>query len=179
MRKTTRLIKQLESCPSGKKGWREFEETCIKILLYLFESSLGKPKIQPRSYSGIDRRDAIFPNRHSTGNTGWAHIYRELDARLIPFEFKNYGSLHIGKDEVIQTSSYLRKPMGRFAILCCNKLPNRAAHIKRNTIFSEEGKVILFLTKEHLKEMVFIKERGEDPTDLIIDLIEWFYIQYE
>jgi hypothetical protein len=39
--------------------------------------------------------------------------------------------------------------------------------------------LILFLTKDHLKEMLFIKERGEDPGDLIVDLVERFYLQHE
>jgi hypothetical protein len=57
--------------------------------------------------------------------------------------------------------------------------PDNGAHIKRNSIFSEEQKVILFLTTEHLIEMLAIKERGEDPSDLILDLLERFYIQHE
>jgi len=27
--------------------------------------------------------------------------------------------------------------------------------------------------------MLFIKERGEDPSDLIMDMVERFYIQHE
>jgi len=41
------------------------------------------------------------------------------------------------------------------------------------------GTVILFVTTEQLIEMLFIKERGEDPSDLIIDMIERFYLQHE
>ena len=63
--------------------------------------------------------------------------------------------------------------------MICSKVPDNGAHIQRNTIFSRHGKVILFLTKEHLKEMLFIKERGEDPSDLIVDLVEKFYLQHE
>jgi hypothetical protein len=37
----------------------------------------------------------------------------------------------------------------------------------------------LFVTVDHLKEMLFIKERGEDPSDLIMDLVERFYVQHE
>ena len=69
--------------------------------------------------------------------------------------------------------------MGRLAILICSKDPNKQAYIRRNTIYTNEKKVILFMTKEHLKEMLAMKERGEDPSDLIIDLIELFYIQHE
>ena len=179
MSKAGDLITKLLSCPAGAAGWKAFEDVCLKILRYLFVPPLAEPKIQSRTYSGIDRRDAVFPNRNfNTANT-WGHLLRELDARMILFEFKNYDVTEIGKEEVDQTRNYMTEPMGRLGIMVCNKAPNEAAHIRRNTIFSSEKKVILFLTKDHLKEMLFIKERGEDPADLIIDLIEWFYLQYE
>lgn len=63
--------------------------------------------------------------------------------------------------------------------MVCSKRPAGSAHSKRNSIYSEDGKVILFLSKEHLIEMLYIKERGEDPSDLIMDLVEEFYLQHE
>jgi hypothetical protein len=39
--------------------------------------------------------------------------------------------------------------------------------------------VILFLTPDGIKEIVYIKERGEDPADLIMDMVEEFYLQHE
>ena len=89
-------------------------------------------------------------------------------------EFKNYDTEDIGKDEVNQTRNYLTKPMGRLAILVTNKAPGDAAHVKRNSIFSEDKKVILFITTQQLIEMLDIKERGEDPADLIMDAVERF-----
>ncbi len=56
---------------------------------------------------------------------------------------------------------------------------SRKDTIKRNTIYSEEHKVILFVTTDHLIEMLAIKERGEDPSDLIMDMVERFYMQHE
>jgi hypothetical protein len=179
MSSTGELVERLDSCPAGRDGWHAFEDVCIEILMHLFVPPLREPKIQPRTYSGIDRRDAVFPNRNFDGNGNWSSLYKELNARLVLFEFKNYDATDIGKDEVNQTRNYLTGPMGRLAILCCNKDPDTAAYIKRNTIFSEERKVILFITTEHLKEMLYIKERGDDPSDLIIDLLESFYLQHE
>ncbi len=121
----------------------------------------------------------MFPNRNFDVANNWVLLLRELNVRMVLFEFKNYDTTEIGKEEVDQTRNYMTAPMGRLAIMVCNKLPNDAAHIRRNTIFSAEGKVILFLTKDRLKEMLFIKERGEDPADLIVDLVEWFYLQHE
>jgi len=173
------IADRLYSCPRGIVGWKQFEDTCIEILCYLFVPPLAPPKIQRRTCSGMDRRDAIFPNRNFNLSNIWGHLLKELEARLILFEFKNYDKEEIGKEEVDQARNYLTAPMGRLAIMCCNKLPNEAAHRRRNSIFSTEEKVILFLIPKHLKEMIFIKERGEDPADLIMDMVEEFYIQHE
>jgi hypothetical protein len=68
--------------------------------------------------------------------------------------------------------------MGRLAVMCCNKMPAEGAHRPRDTIFTGE-KVILFVATEQLVEMLYIKERGQDPTDLLLDLVEEFYLQHE
>lgn len=179
MRTPDDIRARLRACEPGRPGWKEFEDACLEALTHLFVPPLAKPIAQPKTYSGLDRRDAIFPNRNHEGPGNWSQLYKELDARMILFEFKNYDSEQVGKDEVNQTRNYLRKPMGRLAVLCTNKAPEPQAHIKRNTIYSEDKTVILFITPAHLIEMLAIKERGEDPSDLIIDLLELFYIQHE
>ncbi|HEY9621174.1 MAG TPA: hypothetical protein V6C78_12430 [Crinalium sp.] len=179
MNQVTNLVNQLDSCPVGERSWRKFEDLCVEILQFLFVPPLVRPIIQPRTYSGTNRRDAVFPNRNFDEKHGWGLLLRELEARMILFEFKNYGTTDIGHEEVIQTDNYLTEPMGRLAIMRCSKLPDAGAHIQRNTIYSRRRKIILFMTKEHLKEMLFIKERGEDPCDLIVDLVERFYLQHE
>ena len=170
---------RLAACPAGSAGWYAFEQVCIDALTYLFVPPLMKPLIQPRTYSGIDRRDAVFPNRHDIGDSNWARLHRELDVRLLLFEFKNYDKSDVGKDEVNQTHNYLKGTMGRLAILCSNKTPVEAAHIKRNAIYSEFKKMILFLSKDQLLEMIAIKERRDDPSDLLMDMVELFYLQHE
>jgi hypothetical protein len=94
---------------------------------------------------------------------------------MVLVEFKNYDKEEVGKDEVIQTSSYMRQPMGRLALMVVNKDPDGSAYIKRNSIYSEFQRVIMFLKKDHLKEMLYMKERDEDPADLVMDAIERFY----
>ncbi len=36
MNQVTRLIKQLDNCPAGAKGWSDFEKICTDILTFLF-----------------------------------------------------------------------------------------------------------------------------------------------
>jgi hypothetical protein len=166
------IRRRLLACPAGWAAWREFEDAALAALEHLFVPPLTKPITQPRTYSGIDRRDAVFPNRNLDGGGHWTHLLHELGARMVLVEFKNYDREEIGKDEVNQIRNYLRGPMGKLAILIANKPPSQAAHVKRNTIFSQDGIVILFLTTQQLVEMLDIKERGEDPADLIMDAVE-------
>jgi hypothetical protein len=173
------LRSALEAVPRGLSGWKELEAAGTNALRHLFVPPLADPKIQARSYSGIDRRDAIFPNRNHGLPNHWGRLLQELEARMVLVEFKNYDSQEVGKDEVNQTRNYLTRPLGRLALIVSTKKPNHAAHVKRNTVYSEEGKVIVFLSVEHLKEMLYMKERGEDPADLIVDAIERFYIEWE
>lgn len=179
MSEAKELRLRLTECPAGLKGWKIFEDACTDTLRFLFVPPLIEPLSQPRSFSGIDRRDAVFPNRNLDASNNWGHFYKELEARMILFEFKNYDKEEVGKDETNQTRNYMKKTMGRLGFICSNRTPNKAAHIKRNSIFNEDGKVILFVTVAHLKEMLLIKERGEDPSDLLMDLLEEFYVQHE
>lgn len=179
MSRTTDLVDRLYACHAGRTNWHEFECVCGEILEHLFVPPLSRPIAQPRTYSGTNRRDLVFPNRIVDGATNWGLLRYELNARMVLFEFKNYNLTEIGHEEVVQADNYLNEPMGKLAIIVCSRLPDNGAHIQRNTIYGRSGKVILFVTKDHLKEMLFIKERGEDPSDLIIDLVEQFYLQHE
>ncbi|MBT3258190.1 MAG: hypothetical protein HN366_17280 [Deltaproteobacteria bacterium] len=184
MSQVNAFILQLDTCPLGSGGWVQFENICTDILSFLFVPPLSSPNLQSRTYSGVNRRDAIYPNRNITPNTtvnsqNWHHLFLELNARMILVEFKNYDATEIGHEEVNQTRNYITNPMGRLGIMVCSKTPNEAAHRQRNTVFTQDQKVILFLNKAHLKEMLAMKERGEDPSDFIIDLVERFYMQHE
>jgi hypothetical protein len=184
MSRYNEFIQKLESCPCGMSGWSTFENLCVEILEYLFNPCIKLHSKQPRTYSDVNRMDAIFSNRNITPSENhpiknWYYLYKELQARLILFEFKNYDASEITHDEVNQTRNYLTEPMGKLAIMICSKKPVDKAHRQRNIVYTQEKKVILFLTKDDLREMLAIKERGEEPSDLIVDMVESFYIQHE
>lgn len=178
------LLREIDDCPVGREGWAQFEEICTRVLEFLFVPPLTRPNRQLRTYSGVNRRDAIFPNRNIT-NTGienclnWHHLYVELNARFILFEFKNYNSKLLSHEEVNQTRNYLVSAIGKLGIIISTRDPEDSAIRQRNIAYTQEGKVIIFLKREHLKEMLAMKERNEDPSDLIMDMIELFYIQHE
>jgi hypothetical protein len=173
------LHARLAACPPGHAGWRHFEDTALEILCHLLVPPLIKPRIQQRSLSGIDRRDAVFPNRVLDTSQPWGLLRNDHDARYVLVEFKNYDSEEIGRDEVDQTRNYMTKALGRLALVVCNKRPHESARRRRNMVFSEESKVILFLTSANLREMLDMKDRGDDPTNFILDAVDEFLLQHE
>jgi len=175
---TQNLIKELENCAEGMEGWKEYEDVCIKIFKYLFVPPLSEPKIQSRRESGIDIRDAIFPNR--AANENWKFIREDYDAKYIVIEFKNYAKKgsEIDKYVVIQIDDYLKKTIGRFGIICSKKTPNDSGLQKRKDMFIEHNKLILFVNNEHLKDMLLRKYKNMDPSDVIIDLIDDFSLKF-
>lgn len=173
------LRDRLASVPGGLSGWRQFEDVATQVLTHLFVPPLQPPMRQPRSYSGTERRDAVLPNRNHDKDNAWGHLLRELEARMVLFEFKNYDTQPLGKDEVNQTRNYLTPPIGRLGVVVCRTAADKGAHVVRNSAYSQERKVILFLTPADLAEMLFMKERGEDPADFLLDAVERFYVQWE
>jgi hypothetical protein len=173
-----KLMKELDNCPEGMNGWKDYENICIKILSHLFVPPLKEPRIQSRRESGIDIRDAVFPNRSSDEN--WKFIRDDYDAKYIVVEFKNYSKdgSEIDKQVVLQIADYLKKTIGRFGIVCSKKLPDKSGLEKRRDIFIEDGKLILFLCNENLKEMLLRKYKKLDPSDVIISLIDDFSLRF-
>jgi hypothetical protein len=113
-----------------------------------------------------------------TPDTMWGQLRLELEARMPLVEFKNFDG-PIGKEEIDQTRNYLTNALGRFALVCSREEPSPQAKLRRNQVYTHDRKVILFLQDGDLREMLRMKERGEDPAFFLMDLVELFYIQHE
>ncbi|MCH1868785.1 hypothetical protein [Nocardioides sp. CFH 31398] len=173
------LRKRLGECPAGSDGWSKFEQVGLEVLEAVLVPPLEPAMVQSRTLEGVERRDAVFPNRVRDSSSTWGILHADYKARLIPVEFKNYDKSGIGKDEVNQAGIYLRSPWGKLAMLCRNKEPKKSAYRQRNTIYNHSGKVILFVTLADLLEMLDILERGENPSDFVLDKVEEFLLQHD
>lgn len=178
--KINKMISNLKDCPEGKEGWKDYENICIEILNYLFVPPLKKPRIQSRTESGLDIRDALYPNR--CDHIDWQIIRSDYDAKYILVEFKNYSTnkegSEIDKEVVYQAKNYLKKTIGRIAFICSKKKPNGSGIEAQKQAFIEDNKLILFLNNEHLIEMLMRKYRTEEPLDIITDLIDEFNTKF-
>jgi hypothetical protein len=178
MSKAEALRQRLKACPRGQAGWRDFEDICIDTLRYLFVPPLKEPKVQARTIFGTERRDAMFPNWVLDHASNWGMLREEFSAKIIVCEFKNYEA-EIGQEEAVQAGGYLHDHIGKLGFMICSKLPNQGAHAKRNIIYREDKKLVLFITVEHLVEMIAYRELGEDPSFVIMDLIDAFRMEYQ
>jgi hypothetical protein len=151
----------------------------VDVLTHLFVPPLQPPHVQPSTLASAERRDAVFPNRQRDPKSNWGLLHKDHGARMILIEFKNYDKKEISPEQVTQTGSYMRNSWGQLAIMCCSKNPNGSAHKVRNTIYSQQGKMILFLTIAHLREMLDMKDRGQEPSDFILDSVEEFLLQHD
>jgi len=175
-KKDVDLVARLSNCPLGKSGWKQFEDICTDILIEAFVPPLKPPKPQARTLNGLERRDALFPLRNVEG--GWEKIQQEFGAKFLLCEFKNYSELFT-KDEVNQTRNYLRDTVGKIGIIFSRKGPDDGALKMRNSIYSQERKVILFFDEARLIELLRLKTAGQNPLDLIQDALDDFYISHE
>lgn len=173
---STHFIERLTKCQPGQRDCHIYEDICIAILIEVCVPPLKQPKIQPRTLSGLERRDALFPLRGA--NQGWEDIRHDFAANFLLCEFKNYTE-PFSKDEVNQTRNYLRRTIGRIGIIFSRKGASESAKKMRNTVFAEEQKVILFFEDRHLIELLKMKEADQNPLDLIQEAIDEFYILYE
>ncbi len=175
------LKDELIACPLGWMAWRRFEIICNKILTYLFVPPLYMPKSQVPTRRGHRRRDVIFSNRNVHTNNVWAILRTDYNAHYIVVDFKNYDLTDIKSNEVSQLCNYLLPHIGRFGILVCSKTPKNSAYEERKSRFgrSDDKKLVIFLMKENLIEMIDMKIENDNPENFIFDKIDNFLLSYD
>ncbi len=161
--------KRLKECPAGQKGFKQYEKLCSEILQYNFEGKLKHIKDQKSTDDGSQIRDTIFRNLR-VGDL-FDRIFSRFDADFIVFDPKNYSD-QITKTEVDSISKYASPAIGRFVVLISPKGADDATAKTQHRIFNTDKKVILSISNADLLEMIERKERGENPEDLLDDLLD-------
>lgn len=165
------LCQRLKGIKAGKgKVATEFENACIDALKYLFEDDLINWSPQKSSKGSLHRYDVIA--RVSSQNDFWNSIIADHRARYVIFEFKNSGKL-ITQAEIYSTEKYLYpQAMRSTGIIISRKGANRNAIRVMHGAFREAGKLILSLNIDQMCEMLHMRDQGEDPAQLLSDVIE-------
>jgi len=170
------LLSQLGGCQPGKNGWSHFEEQATQLFKFLFVPPLSPPRIQSRNESGLNIRDAVFPN--ATEGGFWRLLDHRYTARLIPLECKNYVK-PVGQESVNQLSRYLRgKALGKVGFLASRCEPSSHAKKARSEVFRDLDQIIVFLSDFDFSQLIEMKRLTKRPEDYLQRKIDDFSLEY-
>jgi hypothetical protein len=166
------LCNELELLKPGKEEWSKYEEKCDSIIKYLFADNLYGWHRQLRTDDGLNRYDYIC--RINPATAFWRFLVEELNSRYIVFEFKNYND-EITQGQVLTTEKYLlEKALRRVAIIISRKGSSNNADMMMQGAMREHGKLILTIDDKKICEMLNMRDRGEDPSDLLFEMVDRF-----
>lgn len=173
-RSGTELCKELRSLKRGKVTSSAYEDLCERIIKYLFFTQLSGWHRQKRTHDGLSRVDFIC--RIKPGIDFWDFVITHLNSRYILFEFKNYRA-SVKQEQILTTEKYLlEKGLRRIAIVMSRAGSSKSAMKMAQGAMREHGKLILVLDDDLVCRMLHMKERGEDPADLLFEVADEFLL---
>jgi hypothetical protein len=169
LEKARSALKHLRGLETGRQ-YAAYEKDVCLILATVFHPHLTDPRPQARTLGGGRRRDILFSNYSS--HPFWQRVSQRHDATLIVFEVKNVKRLDVRY--VDQVAAYLTPRPDRLGFLVSRTLAKESMIQHAVEVFKTERKVILFLCDNDLEEMLKLKERGDEPTELVMQRYDNF-----
>lgn len=172
--KSEQLIDELLKVSFGKidKSDKKYEKICTKIIKYLFETEFTQIKEQSGTDDELFVMDLICGIKGS--NAFWRILIEHYNTRFVVFEYKNYQQ-ELTQNNIFITEKYLfNSALRNVAILISRMGLSKNAVKATEGILKEEGKLIISLTDEDLIIMLKMKEKGEEPSDYLLEKLENF-----
>ncbi|NIQ81859.1 MAG: hypothetical protein GTN93_28035 [Anaerolineae bacterium] len=168
------LCDELDRVKRGKEAWAAYEGLCTRILEYLFPNDLHGWHKQKRTDDGLNRFDFVCRVRPTTDF--WNFLIEHLDSRYVLFEFKNYTG-KIKQGQILTTEKYLlERGLRKVALVFTRGGAEKDAMKMTQGAMREHGKLMLVLDDAQICKMLNMKDRGEDPSDLLFDLTDDFLL---
>jgi hypothetical protein len=165
---------RLEACPTGLDHFNQYEKLGTEIWEYIFEGKLGIPKVQRTTNDRVQRRDSLFPNLRVS--RFFQRVFDRFDADFVIVDFKNYAD-PITSDEIEDVGNYANQAIGNFVVAVTRQGGSSAAmtaQVRR----LRDGVAIITVSDSQMLEMIARKERGENPEDVLSDLLDELLIKY-
>lgn len=166
---------RLATCPSGRDHFDEFEAIGTDLWRYVFGGKLGEPKVQRTTSDRVQRRDSLFRNLRTS--PFFERVFNRFDADFVIVDFKNYSDA-VDSDVIEDVGNYANKALGNFVIAVSRKGGGSAAAAGQIRLLRERGIAVLAVSDEQMLEMIGRKERGEEPEDVLADLLDELLIKY-
>lgn len=173
------LLNRLDACVSGRDDASSFEVICFDLLRYVFSDDLSLWRSQDQSNMGLYRFDLLCRVKDGNAKTFWAIVEQYFHSKYVIFEFKNYSN-PITQKEIYTTERYLyQKALRNVAIIVArNGFDNNSEWAAKGSL-REYGKLILLITIEDMKRLLDLKEKNEDPSELLLTKMDDFLIELE
>jgi hypothetical protein len=166
------LCSELHQLKPGNNTWAAYEKLCDRILRYLFPNDLHGWHRQKRTEDGLNRFDYVCRLRPQA--EFWKFLVEQVATQYVLFEFKNYARM-IKQGQVLTTEKYLlERGLRRTAIMLTRNGADPGARATMQGAMREHGKLILVIDDEKVCQMLHMKEKGEDPSDLLFEIADNF-----
>lgn len=164
--------KRLMACPTGKeeKASQEYQNICNDIILYLFSEEFLQRSSQHRTKDNMFQMDLLCSLKGTT--EFWRFLIQFYHTKFVVFEYKNYSDLVL-QNSIYITQKYLFSSALRNVAFVISRYGfHKNASFVAMGILKDENQLIIDLTDEDLLVMVALKERGEEPSDYLLDKVE-------
>jgi hypothetical protein len=165
---------RLAQCPSGREHFRTYETIGTELWQYIFEGKLGGPRVQHTTSDGVQRRDCLFPNLRRS--YFFQRVFDRFHADFVIVDFKNYGD-PINSGPIEEARTYANKALGNFVVVVSRKGGGSLALDTQIRLLRDDI-VVLTLSDAQMLEMVSRKELGEEPEDLLTDLLDELLMKF-
>lgn len=159
-------IQNFLECGVGKENSEKFERLCVSLLKDLFADDLTLWEVQKKSNNDLYRFDLMCRIKENS-KSFWNIIEDHFNTKYVIFEFKNYSS-KITQREVYTTEKYLyNKALRNLAIIISPEGEDDNALWAAKGALRENGKLIIFLSKDDIVKMTNDKNNQGDPTECL------------
>ena len=142
------LIRALPRIPTGNAAASEYHSFMIGALTFIFYPALTAPKKEAEIHEGRKRIDIRFFNSAKSGFFHRMRTWPQTAALYVFIECKNYGS-EIGNPELDQLTGRFGHQRGRFGIITCRSIGDKARIEARCKDAAQDGRgLMLVLTDE-------------------------------
>lgn len=163
------LKEKLRKIKPGKEQWRQYEEFCKTMLVYVLGDYLALWQSQENTDNGLYRFDLCCKIKDRVNQDFFNTIRQYFNTKYIVFEFKN-NSEKITQKEIYTTEKYLyEKALRKVAIIISRKGADENALAAARGSFRESGKLILCLSDKEVIALINMKEKNEQPTGLFFE----------
>lgn len=167
---------RLRACRTGGRDSQrfasEYERIGVEMWEYLFSPTLRNLGVQHRTGSRTQRRDVLFENMADA--RFWRRAADRARSEFVLVDFKNYAG-KIGSDDVYKVRSYHNDAIGHLSFILCRHGGNSNVPSAQISAYqNNDHDIVLVVSDQQMLEMVERKERGEQPEDVLDDLLTQF-----